>query len=305
MSMDRRFPVNHLVIPSPAKLNLFLAITGRRMDGFHDLVSVAAPVEFGDTLTVDRRDAGFSLVCDDPALEIDETNLVLRAARAFADASGWTGGAHFTLTKRIPMGAGLGGGSSNATSVLRALNLLAGNLLTTEALAKVAARLGSDCVLFLQAGPVVMRGRGEHVDPLPELAVSRLRGRRVLIFKPPFGISTVWAYRQMAAGAPATYLAASLAEARLAAWVGNATEPAEGLLFNNMEAPAFTKFIALPVALGCLKAEFGLAPRMSGSGSACFAFLPENAPVIAIARRIRELWGEQAFVTETRLAELP
>jgi 4-diphosphocytidyl-2-C-methyl-D-erythritol kinase len=304
MSMDRRFPVNHLVIPSPAKLNLFLAITGRRADGFHDLVSAAAPVEFGDTLTVERREAGsgFSLACDDPALEIDETNLVLRAARAFAEASGWTGGAHFALTKRIPMGAGLGGGSSNATAVLQALNQLAGNPLAPEALAKLAARLGSDCVLFLQAGPVVMRGRGEDVQPLPVQAATRLRGKRVLIFKPPFGISTVWAYRQMAAGAPATYLAPAEAEARLAAWVGDATAPAENLLFNNMEAPAFTKFIALPVALDCLRAEFGLAPRMSGSGSACFAFLPENAQVVAITRRIRELWGAEAFVTETRLA---
>lgn len=302
--MDRRFPVNHLVIPSPAKLNLFLAITGRRADGFHDLVSVAAPVEFGDTLTVERHGAGsgFSLACDDPTLEIDETNLVSRAARAFADASGWTGGAHFALTKRIPMGAGLGGGSSNATAVLQALNQLAGNPLTSEALATVAARLGSDCVLFLQAGPVVMRGRGEDVQLLPVQAATRLRGKRLLIFKPPFGISTVWAYRQMAAGAPATYLPPTEAEERLAAWIGDAAAPAENLLFNNMEAPAFTKFIALPVALDCLRAEFGLAPCMSGSGSACFAFLPDNAPVVAITRRIRELWGAEAFVAETRLA---
>lgn len=300
--MERHFPVNHLVNPSPAKLNLFLAITGRRADGFHDLVSIAAPVEFGDTLTVERREAGFSLACDDPALEIDDTNLVLRAARAFTDATGWTGGAHFALTKRIPMGAGLGGGSSNATTVLLALNQLAGNLLTSEALAKLAARLGSDCVLFLQAGPVVMRGRGEDVQRLPAQAAARLQGKRVLIFKPPFGISTVWAYRQMAAGAPATYLAAPEAEARLAAWLGNATAPAEDLLFNNMEAPAFAKFIGLPVALDCLRSEFGLVPRMSGSGSACFAFLPDGAPVPAITRRIRELWGAEAFVTETRLA---
>src|SRR4051812_34639816 len=120
--MVKRFPVNPLVVSSPAKLNLFLAITGRRPDGFHDLVSVAAPVEFGDTLTVEQRTAGFSLECDDPGLEVDETNLVLRAARAFAAAAGWTGGAHFTLAKRIPMGAGLGGGSSNAVAVLQALN---------------------------------------------------------------------------------------------------------------------------------------------------------------------------------------
>ena len=300
--MKQHLPVNHLVLPSPAKLNLFLAITGRRADGFHDLVSVAAPVEFGDTLTVERRESGFSLECDDPSLEIDETNLVLRAARAFAEASGWTGGAHFSLVKRIPVGAGLGGGSSNATTALLALNQLAGEPLSAEALAQVAARLGSDCVLFLRGGPVVMRGRGEQVQPLDTRAADRLRGSRVLIFKPPFAISTVWAYRQMAAGAPASYLPSAEAEARLTAWVDDGDAPAAALLFNNMEAPAFTKWIALPVGLEVLRTEFALAPRMSGSGSACFAFLPEGAPVIAITRRIRELWGAEAFVIETRLA---
>lgn len=300
--MERLTLVHDLVLPSPAKLNLFLAITGRRADGFHDLVSVATPVEFGDTLTVVRRDAGFSLECDDPALEVDETNLVLRAARAFAEATGWVGGAHFSLAKRIPMGAGLGGGSSNASVALQALNQLAGEPLTAEALAQVAARLGSDCVLFLQGGPVVMRGRGEDVRPVSLRAAERLRGRRVLIFKPPFGISTVWAYRRMAALAPASYLPAAEAEARLAAWAGDSDAPAEALLFNNMEPVAFTKFIALPVALACLKAEFGLAPRMSGSGSACFAFLPEDAPMAAITKRVHELWGTTALVTETRLA---
>ncbi|CAM2832194.1 4-(cytidine 5'-diphospho)-2-C-methyl-D-erythritol kinase [Rariglobus hedericola] len=291
-----------LVLSSPAKLNLFLAITGRRADGFHDLVSVAAPLEFGDTLTVELRPAGFSLECDDPALEIDGTNLVLRAAQAFAEAASWTGGAHFSLQKRIPMGAGLGGGSSNASTALLALNQLAGGVLTMEELGTVAATLGSDCPLFLQDGPVIMRGRGESLRVPPPQAIDRLRGRRVLVFKPAFGISTVWAYRQLAAGAPASYLPSVAAETQLMTWMDDATAPAEELLFNNMEVPAFTKHIALPVALECLREEFDLAPRMSGSGSACFAFLPENAPVAAITARIRELWGAEAFVTETRLA---
>ena len=290
-----------LVVPSPAKLNLFLAITGRRADGFHDLVSVAAPVQFGDTLTVEPRPSGFSLECDEPALEIDDTNLVLRAARAFAAVSGWTGGAHFSLAKRIPVGAGLGGGSSNATAALLALNQFAGVPLAREELAAISARLGSDCPLFLQEGPVIMRGRGESVLPLPPQAADRLRARRVLIFKPAFGISTAWAYGQMAAGAPATYLSALEAETRLDAWIDHASAPGDALLYNNMEGPAFAKYIALPVALECLRTEFGLAPRMSGSGSACFAFLPDDAPVAAITGRIHELWGAGAFVTETRL----
>src|SRR5207237_3962440 len=84
-----------LSIFAPAKLNLFLAVTGRRADGFHDLVSVVAPLDFGDTLRVEPAVEGFSLTCDDPELAVDETNLVLKSARAFAHASGWTGGARF------------------------------------------------------------------------------------------------------------------------------------------------------------------------------------------------------------------
>lgn len=282
-------------------MNLFLAITGRRADGFHDLVSVATPVEFGDTLTVEPRKAGFSLECDEPTLETDETNLVLRAAKAFSEASGWQGGAHFKLEKRIPTGAGLGGGSSNATTALVALNTLAGAPLGAEELARLAARVGSDCALFLQGGAVIMRGRGETVVPLPPQASDRLAGRRVLIFKPSFGINTAWAYGRMAAGAPASYLPMMEAETRLSAWIDHASAPAEELLFNNMEGPAFAKYIALPVALGCLREEFGLAPRMSGSGSACFALLPEDTDATAVERRIRELWGSATFIVQTRL----
>lgn len=300
----RRFrsPVKTIILHSPAKLNLFLAITGRRADGFHDLLSVATPVEFGDTLATEPRTSGFSLECDDPALDAGASNLILRAAAAFAEETRWAGGAHFKLSKRIPVGAGLGGGSSNATTALLALNDIAGMPLGREELERLAARLGSDCALFLAEGPVVMRGRGEHVRPLPPQAADRLQGRRVLIFKPAFGISTIWAYGRMAARAPAMYLRSAEAEARLDAWIDDATAPAEELLFNNMETAAFGKFVALPVVLGRLEEEFGLFPRMSGSGSACFALLSEGAPVDAIAGRIRELWGREAFVAETRLA---
>jgi 4-diphosphocytidyl-2-C-methyl-D-erythritol kinase len=293
---------------SPAKINLFLAITGRRADGFHDLVSVVAPLEFGDTLWVEPKpEAGhpkpegrFTLECDDPALPTDASNLVLRAARAFAGASGWRGGAHFRLEKRIPPGAGLGGGSSNAVAVLRALNQIAGGPFDAAQLAGLAAGLGSDCPLFVHAGPVVLRGRGEQVAPLPA-AAARLRGRRVLLFKPGIGVSTPWAYARMAAGAPRHYLPAAGAEARLAAWLDGGAR-AESLLFNNMEEVVFAKFLALPVLLDALRGEFDLAARMSGSGSACFALLQEATPVPAVIARIREFWGPAAFVTETKIS---
>ncbi|HEX2853820.1 MAG TPA: 4-(cytidine 5'-diphospho)-2-C-methyl-D-erythritol kinase [Opitutaceae bacterium] len=290
-----------LTFPAPAKLNLFLAITGRRSDGFHDLVSVVAPVGWGDTLRVEAAAAGFALACDDPAVPLDESNLVLKAARAFQRATGWKGGAKFFLEKRIPMGAGLGGGSSDGAAALRALNELAGKPLDPPALEKLAGEIGSDCALFLRGGPVVMRGRGEIIESLPAAVAARLRGRRVLIFKPAFGIATPWAYARLAAAAPQSYLPAAEAEARLGAWIADAPAPVERLLFNNMEAPAFAKHVALPVLLTQLRDRFGLAPRMSGSGSACFAFLPENAPVAEISATIGNAWGKSAFVIEERL----
>lgn len=292
-----------VAIFSPAKLNLFLAITGRRSDGFHDLVSVATPLAWGDTLHATKvaKAGDFSLTCDDPAVPMDESNLVLKAARAFEAKTSWRGGAAFRLEKRIPMGAGLGGGSSNAVAALRALNELAGGVLTETALADVAAGLGSDCALFVQARPVIMRGRGERIEVLVPAEAARLSGRRVLVFKPAFGIATPWAYGRMVA-TPGSYLPAAEAEQRLAAWRDDPAAPAENLLFNNMEAAAFGKFIALPALLAELRTRFGLAPRMSGSGSACFAFLPETQAAEPVIAAVREAWGPRCFAIETTLA---
>jgi 4-diphosphocytidyl-2-C-methyl-D-erythritol kinase len=290
---------------SPAKINLFLAVTGRRADGFHDLVSVAAPLEFGDELVAEENVARapdgprFSLTCDVAGVPTDDTNLVLRAAQRFAEATGWSGAVRFTLTKRIPVGAGLGGGSSNGVAALRALNELSGGRASAGELAALAAALGSDCALFLRGAPVVMRGRGEQVDELPAAARARLSGRRVLVFKPDFGIATPWAYGRMVQRGR-DYLPAADAEARLARWMTGAA-PAEEFLFNNMEPAAFEKYLALPVLLERLRREFGLAPRMSGSGSACFALLRENASIGEITAAIREAWGETAHVVVTRL----
>ena len=237
--------VNSAVVFAPAKINLFLAVTGRRTDGFHDLVSVVAPLAWGDTLWIEsggRRaesgeiepnaaaeavtGGGITLECDEACVPGDETNLIVKAARLFREATGWREPVHFRLEKRIPLGAGLGGGSSDGTAALRGLDLLAGHPLAPAALAELAARVGSDCALFLHGAPVVMRGRGERVAALPAAAAARLRGRRVLVFKPDFGIGTPWAYQRLAAEAPAGYVPAAEAEARLAAWLADPSAPA-------------------------------------------------------------------------------
>jgi 4-diphosphocytidyl-2-C-methyl-D-erythritol kinase len=202
------------------------------------------------------------------------------------------------------MGAGLGGGSSNGVAALKALNAVSGRALSAEHLAEIAARLGSDCPLFLKEGPVVMRGRGERVDALPADAVARLADRKVLVFKPAFGIPTPWAYSRMASDAR-TYLSPAHAEARLGAWLADGASAIEDLLFNSLEQVAFAKFVALPVLLERLRREFGLQGCMSGSGSACFAFLREDHSIAAITNTIRSAWGANAFVVAARILPSP
>lgn len=291
--------VSTSTIFAPAKLNLFLAITGRRTDGFHDLVSVVAQLAIGDTLSLVAAE-GWTMTSDSADVPVDETNLVLKAARAFATATGDGRGGCFHLEKRSPVGAGLGGGSSDAVAALRLLNARLAQPLGLERLTEIAASLGSDCPLFLHDGPVVMRGRGERVERLPERAVARLQGRRVLVFKPAFGISTPWAYGQLAAGAPGSYRPAADAEAVLAQWI-EGEEPAERLLWNGMEPPVFRKFVAIPTLLDELRANFGLAPRLSGSGSACYALVEKGYNLAPVVEAIREAWGDSAFILDTYL----
>lgn len=288
---------------SPAKLNLSLAVTGRRTDGFHDLVSVAATLTWGDTLRARRlgRNGPHELRCDAPGVPTDATNLVLRAAALFATQTGWDEAVGFDLEKLIPAGAGLGGGSGNAVAALDALAQLSGITLAREVRLDLAARLGSDCPLFCAGEPVIMRGRGERLTPLPPDAARRLRGRRVLVVKPAFGVETGPAYQALAAR-PDYYAGAEAEEARLAAWLADPAAPAEALLANTFEHVVFPRWPALPALAEILRERHGLTLRLSGSGSACFALLAEDADPAPAAATVRSAWGDAALVVETRIA---
>jgi len=288
---------------APAKVNLFLAVTGQRPDGAHDLVSLAAPVEYGDRLWVVPGASGESdhLECEDPCVPDGDDNLVLRAASAFREKYSLEYGVNFRLEKNIPVGAGLGGGSSDAVAALRALNSLAGRPLDREAMHATAAGLGADCPMFLHSGPVVLRGKGERVEPLPLDAAGMLSGKSLLIFKPEFGIDTAWAYRRLAMRPAGSYADAGEVENRLADWFKSG-KPVDNLLFNSFEPVIFEKYLALPALLNCLKADFGLPCGLSGSGSACFALLGNRVDAGAVRRKIADFWGAEAFMIETCFA---
>ncbi|HQU08912.1 MAG: hypothetical protein B7X06_02145, partial [Verrucomicrobia bacterium 21-51-4] len=175
---------NVRVYTSPAKVNLFLAVCGVREDGFHSLISLGAPLAFGDRLEI-ALDATSSAPdslrvhggCDIP---VDSTNLVLRAVAAFRQRVPTLGSAHIELFKEIPSGAGLGGGSSNAATVLQALNAQMGQALSAQQLHELGMTLGSDVPLFMEAVPQKMWGRGEFLSPVASTLAQRLCGRRLL-----------------------------------------------------------------------------------------------------------------------------
>jgi 4-diphosphocytidyl-2-C-methyl-D-erythritol kinase len=284
---------------APAKLNLSLAVTGRRADGFHELVSLVASVQLFDRL--DFSPGGpWRLTCDDPALPVDGTNLVLKAAEAFRRHRPEVASGHFHLRKLIPSGAGLGGGSSDAAAALRALDLsLEDNHLGLEGLEAIAAEVGSDCPYFVRGITAVMRGRGERLEPVPDASRQALFGRRVLIAKPPFGIPTPEAYGLLIKSG--RYAVPSAAEADLSAWM---REPSRdpSTLGNTLEAPVFSKYLALPTALEAVAQTHGVNFRMTGSGSACFAFPGEGVDPEAVRGTLVRYWGPGTWFCDTRLS---
>jgi 4-diphosphocytidyl-2-C-methyl-D-erythritol kinase len=259
---------------APAKINLSFEIKGRRADGFHEIETLMTPISLADRLTIDatpsERVIDFS--CDDPSLPADDDNLVVRAVKLFREATGDTRGVQIVLEKKIPHGAGLGGGSSNAASTLLALNQLFAASLTDDDLLKLAAQLGSDVPFFIRPSAAVCRGRGEIVTPTSLSAPFKL-----LLLKPDFGVPTSWAYGKWK-------------ESHQLPGVDYSRQEFKDLRFaNDLERPVFEKF----VLLGHLKTwlrrqpEVGVA-LMSGSGSTLFAVLHEGSAAAKLADRVRE-----------------
>ncbi|HUB87600.1 MAG TPA: 4-(cytidine 5'-diphospho)-2-C-methyl-D-erythritol kinase, partial [Verrucomicrobiae bacterium] len=180
---------------SPCKVNLSLNILGKRPDGFHELETVMQPVNLCDELVFERGGDEIQLSCSDKKLPADSRNLIFRAAENFRVAAKVSGGVKIHLEKKIPLAAGLGGGSGNAATTLLALNELFERPLPLEKLYELAAALGSDVPFFLQDKPALATGRGEKIQPLEKFPA--LDGKAFLLIHPGFGISTPWAYQNL------------------------------------------------------------------------------------------------------------
>jgi 4-diphosphocytidyl-2-C-methyl-D-erythritol kinase len=254
-----------LVRKSPCKVNLLLNILGKRPDGFHELETLMQPVPLCDTLEFETAPSGIELTCSEPSLPVDGTNLVHRAATQFLTAARIDTGVRLHLHKRIPMAAGLGGGSGNAAVTLLGLNELFPQALVAEQLQTIAASLGSDVPFFLRNGPALAVGRGERVtwlDPFPAL-----RGVHLLLIHPGFGIATAWAYRELANFPEALNGRPGRAEKLASLLRAGDLASASREFYNSLEAPALRKHPLLALYQEHLRAHGAVATLMSGSES--------------------------------------
>lgn len=282
---------------APAKLNLSLAVTGQREDGFHELLSLVVSIKLADRLEF-KKAMKWSLLCDDASLATDNTNLVLKAAEVYQAHRPDTVVGEFNLQKLIPSGAGLGGGSSDAAAALRLLDRANPTPLGEETLLKLAAKVGSDCPYFIKSTTAIMSGRGEICESVSAQVTSALKGRRVLIIKPPFGVATQEAYALLAKSK--AYLSKSVANQKLQDWMNQPTsDPLD--LGNTLEPVVFNKYLALPVALAEIAREMGISFRMTGSGSACFAFCPVSFEPLDFHLLLKRCWGEGAWSCGTEI----
>lgn len=279
-----------------AKINLHLAIHARRPDGYHGLTTVFQAIGLHDTVSVVAHEGPFSLQCDEPGVPTDATNLVWRAAAAYAEATGRAplSGVRVTLAKRVPTQAGLGGGSADAIATLRALARLWHCPLDEPLAVAMGRGLGADVPFFASGGTMLGTGRGDVLSPLPD--VPR---HAVAIVRPPFGIGTADAYRWVADAR--TVRREPTAPMPPASWPQEPTGWPEvfGALHNDFEPVVAGHFPEVGEVVSTLRARGAVLAMLSGSGSAVVGLFARDRDAADAAALFAPRAGWRVWVTET------
>ena len=280
-------------VAAPAKVNFFLRILAKERSGYHQLETLYGAVDLYDDIVIHRIERGVSIEVVGPSIGPDEENLAYRAAAALVGATGLTTGVHVRLTKNIPVGAGLGGGSSDAGATLRALNLLLGEPLSASALLQIAGRLGADVPFFTSGvGGALAWGRGERLLPIPAAPVLP-----ILLALPSLHISTAEAYEYLSV--PGRVGPASLALDKL-----GRPETLAALAVNDFEASVFDRHPELGRLREALHEAGALTARLSGSGAALFGLFSDREAAGRARNSLSGSWGDVRFVvTETMTSQ--
>jgi 4-diphosphocytidyl-2-C-methyl-D-erythritol kinase len=265
-----------------AKINLDLRVLGKRPDGFHELRTIFQTISLADTIEIAFTPARRTAIELEDTLAIPD-NLIVRAARVALDAMRATGEVRMRLTKRIPMGAGLGGGSSDAAAILLALPALAGRRIPLDRLIELAAELGSDVPFFLLGGAAAGIGRGTELFPLPEP-----RPAQGVLLTPGIHVNTAQAYRDLSPSLTTDLQRNKIYSFQSLTWdrgsVGGARNDFEGVVFQQHPALAILK-------KRLVRAGAAIA-LMTGSGSAVFGLFPDRR---AADRAIESFGGTRSF----------
>jgi 4-diphosphocytidyl-2-C-methyl-D-erythritol kinase len=260
-----------MLLKARAKINIGLRILGPRPDGYHEIISVLQEIDLTDDLQLELApDRSLTMTCDRPDLPADESNLCLKAARLLQETTGCQRGANITLTKRIPMGAGLGGGSSDAAATLKGLNRLWDLGLDQEVMLSLAARLGSDVPFFIQGGCCLALGRGEILRKMRAL----VHGPMILVV-PNVHVSTTWAYKTIK-----NYPLTSREDYTIFQRSSKNELPLEqfrAIFINDFEPPIFDHYPGLCQLKNTLLTSGAWYASLSGSGSALYALFEEEA----------------------------
>jgi len=280
-----------LTLKAPAKINLFLKILGRRSDGYHEIESLMQKIELFDILHVSRQEGFISLSCPGNAVPEDRNNLVFRAAEAFFSTTSIAPGVRIILEKKIPVAAGLGGGSSDAAAVLLGLNRLYAAEMEPEGLADIGLQLGADVPFFLQdCSGALATGIGEslrQVDPI--------RNYWILLVNPGFAVSTKWAYENF----PLTSYSNPFILARGRKMDGNFMLSSPGLfeeLGNDLEAVTINRYPEIGYIKKELKKAGAVTALMSGSGPTVFGLFPGKKEAQHGFEQFAREYGDNVFL---------
>lgn len=276
-----------------AKINFYLRVHGTRPDGYHRITTVMMPLpDLADEVVVDNGAAGVHLQCSPSDLAAGEENLCVRAARAFSEAAGVVPAWQMRLEKRIPVAAGLGGGSSDAAAVLTLLNAMHDEALNPPRLHEVATRLGADVPFFLDAQAAVATGIGDQLDPFSPAVPFGL-----VLANPGFPVPARWAYRHWAGVArpPPPDVAELVRTLR-----SGTPDKLAALLHNDLEYCVFRKFPMLDMVREAMLDAGCLAVHCSGSGPTLYGIC-EPADTPDVHRRVRDTVDESVWTCHTVL----
>ncbi len=284
-----------ITVHAPAKINLVLRILDRRLDGYHNMWSLMQTVRLEDTLSIsiNHGHVAINLRCDDQSLKTDHSNLVYRAAAAVLEQSGKAVGLDIALAKRIPMGAGLGGGSSDAAAAIIGLNRILKLEWSPKQMAQVGQTLGSDVPFFFYAPSATVRGRGEKVTP-----VRMMERRWVVLVNPSFPIETKWAYQQLSESrtgvVPISRVQEALETGAKLSW-----KQVLEIVENDFEAPVFQAFPLLGDIKQRLMARGAEVALLSGSGATVFGIFRDEVGARSAHASFLNEQTLKIFVAET------